>query len=170
MIARKAEKKDLESVFAIYARARRFMVETGNPTQWEDKYPTEEMVREDVQRQRLYVLEADGEACGVFAFLPEGDALYEKLDGQWLNDLPHGAIHRVASSGTKRGVMEACVQYCLTQTQNLKIDTHRDNRIMQHQLSKLGFVLCGTVTLPRGGERIAYQLYQENKKSPRNGA
>ena len=39
---------DLPEIFAIYARARDFMKETGNPNLWSDKWPPEDLVREDV--------------------------------------------------------------------------------------------------------------------------
>ena len=36
--------------------------------------------------------------------------------------------------------------------------SHADNRTMQHLLEKHGFVYCGIVNPPDGGERMAYQL------------
>jgi len=36
---------------------------------------------------------------------------------------------------------------------NIRIDTHRDNRIMQHVISKYGFTYCGIIYLANGDER-----------------
>ena len=40
---------------------------------------------------------------------------------------------------------------------NIRIDTHRDNRIMRHNIEKHGFAYCGIIYLANGDERLAYQ-------------
>lgn len=37
------------------------------------------------------------------------------------------------------------------------IDTHRDNKIMQHNITKHSFTYCGIIYLLSGDERLAYQ-------------
>ncbi len=155
-----ATRKDLEQVLKIYQSAREFMRTTGNPRQWADVYPPEELVRSDIDSGALYLLTENESILGVFAFFPDGDPIYDTIDGKWLNDLPHGAIHRVASAGTARGVLRAVVEYCLTKTNNLKIDTFRENKIMQAALEKNGFVRCGKVKINDVGDFFAYQLYK----------
>ena len=158
MSVRNATRADLKRVLKIYEAARAYMKITGNPTQWGSVYPPRELVEQDIEGGNLFVLEDGDEIYGVFAFFPEGDSVYDKIDGEWLNDKPHSAIHRVASAGTRRGVLHDCVTFCLTQSKNLKIDTHKDNAIMQHQLKKEGFTECGIVYLENGEPRIAFQL------------
>ena len=164
MTVRKAFFDDMPKILQIYSRARGFMAQNGNPSQWGGIYPPEELIRADIESGRLYVIEyfcaerQEKFICGVFAFLPEGDEIYNNIEGKWLNDLPHAAIHRVASSGEVRGVLPVCVDFCLSRCSNLKIDTHIDNKIMQHQLKKVGFVPCGTVFLENGDPRVAFQL------------
>ncbi len=167
MKARRATLCDLPRILQIYGIARELMKASGNPGQWGAVYPPEELVKNDLEKGYLHVLERvaeDGKIllCGAFAFLPEGDDVYNNIEGKWLNDLPHAAIHRVASSGEVKGVMPACAEFCLTKASNLKIDTHADNKIMQRQLEKLGFTPCGIITLADGSKRIAYQLYKES--------
>ena len=41
----------------------------------------------------------------------------------------------------------------------IRIDTHRDNKIMQHNLLKYGFTYCGIIYLANGDERLAYQKH-----------
>ena len=94
----------------------------------------------------------------VFALIPGDDPTYGYIDGSWLNDAPYAAIHRVASSGKRKGVLQECLDYCIAKHQNLRIDTHFDNKIMQHLLEKYGFQRCGTIYLENGDPRIAYQL------------
>ena len=157
MNIRKAKSNDLPEILAIYEHARAFMAETGNPTQWTGGYPSLALLQSDIDCGALYVIEDDGMLHGVFAFFPDGDPLYDALSASWLNARPYGAIHRVASKGTKKGVLGACVDFCLSVCDNLKIDTHKDNRVMQSALEKQGFVSCGVADIPDIGERILYQ-------------
>ena len=157
MNIRKATLGDLEQILSVYAYAREVMRETGNGTQWKNTYPTDEIILSDIENEYLHLLCDEDGIQGVFAFLPEGDPVYDHIDGAWLNGKPHAAVHRVASAGKKKGVLPACMQYCLSLSDNIKIDTHENNKIMQHQLEKLGFIRCGTITLANGESRIAYQ-------------
>ena len=54
-------------------------------------------------------------------------------------------------------MLHECVNYALQHSDNIKIDTHHDNKVMQHQLEKEGFVRCGIIKLENGEPRIAYQ-------------
>ena len=161
---RKASTDDLAAVLAIYKRAREFMRQTGNPTQWKDSYPPEETVRKDIDTGHLFVWEQKGKLHGVFAFFREGDPVYDALPVSWLNQLPYAAIHRVASAGTQKGMLGACVDFCLSVCPNLKIDTHKENTVMQSALIKQGFTPCGTVNIPNVGERIVYQRSDYDEK------
>lgn len=164
MTVRNATESDLSEILVIYAKAREFMKKTGNPTQWAGGYPKETLLREDIATGTLYVIEKTGEIHGVFAFFPEGDPLYDALPVSWRNDLPYAAIHRVASAGTEKGVLRACIDFCLTLSKNLKIDTHKDNLVMQSALQKLGFESCGIAVIPDVGERIVYQRFEGEKE------
>ena len=156
-VIRKTEKGDMPCVIAIYQYAREQMRLGGNPHQWYDRFPTENTVLEDVQRGNSYVIETDGVICGVFAFIIGEDPTYKEIAGQWKNDEPYGTIHRLASSGKERGIFRQCLQYCESKVANIRIDTHRDNKIMQHLIQKNGFDWCGIIYVNDGSERLAYQ-------------
>ena len=163
MHIRKAKVDELSDILAIYERASTFMKETGNPTHWAGGYPASALLQADIAGGHLYVIE-DGEILhGVFAFFPEGDLIYDTLPVIWQNTLPHGAIHRVASAGTARGVLRTCVEFCLSVCDNLKIDTHKDNIVMQNALARLGFARCGVAEIPDVGERIVFQLCKKEQ-------
>lgn len=146
MKIRQATPNDLDAIFDIYARARAFMQENSNPNQWGDSYPPKELILSDLSSGALHVLEAsDGALAGVFACFFDGDSLYDDIDGEWLNSAPYVAVHRVASSGAHKGVFSHIVNFCKGFSNNVKIDTHTENTVMQHVLLKHGFVHCGTV-------------------------
>ena len=74
----------------------------------------------------------------------------------WESDAPYGTIHRIASCG-RGGVFEACLAYCLGITRHLRIDTHHDNKVMQHVVEKHGFTRRGIIYIADGSPRIAYE-------------
>ena len=162
MEIRQAKREELDDILLIYAYARSFMAQTGNPTQWEGGYPSPKLLSEDIAGGHLYVLSEAGILQGVFAFFPEGDPAYDALPDVWQSKHPYAAIHRVASAGKKKGVLSACVDFCLSQKEHLKIDTHKDNLVMQNALSRLGFRACGVANIPDVGERILYELCKED--------
>ena len=96
---RGARHSDLEQILDIYARARKVMAASGNPTQWGDGYPPREMLEEDIDANRLFIYTVNGRLEAVFAFILGLDPTYAKIEGgKWLNDtLPYGTIHRLAS-------------------------------------------------------------------------
>ena len=152
---------DLSAILDIYAAARCFMKEAGNPDQWGENYPPAEVVEGDLAARRLYLCREGETVLGVFCYFEGSEPVYDAMtEGQWRNDAPYGVIHRiaVAEAGRGRGVARFCFDYAFNRCRNLKIDTHRDNLPMQKALAKAGFAYCGVVHYPeRGGERLAYQ-------------
>lgn len=157
MNVRPAQAEDLERILEIYTIARRFQCDTGNPTQWAGGYPARELIEEDIRTGASHVCEENGRVVGVFALFTGEDPTYGYIEGAWPNDMPYATIHRIASDGSCRGVASFCFNWCLERHDNLRIDTHADNRVMQHVLEKNGFVPCGTIYLENGDPRLAYQ-------------
>ena len=85
------------------------------------------------------------------------DKSYEKITGSWLLDTEYGVIHRVASDGKIPKIMDKVVAFCEKQIPHLRIDTHEDNKVMQHLIEKNGFKKCGIVYVEDGTERFAYE-------------
>ncbi len=149
---------DLPRLMAIYNKARDFMAANGNPGQWINGYPQQTQIAQDIAQGHSYVCEADGQIHGVFYFAIEADPSYASIEGQWLNDLPYGVIHRIAVDSPQRGLSLMCLDWCFQQIPNLRVDTHRDNGPMQKVLHKNGFMACGVIRLASSGdERLAFQ-------------
>lgn len=158
---RHAQEGDLPAIFRIYEIARQTMRDNGNPTQWGDEWPPEDMVRNDIVEQLSYVVEGPRGVQGVFALVLGDDPTYALIeDGAWPNDEPYATIHRIASDGTSHGTFAAAVDYALQQCANVRIDTHADNSIMRHCIAKAGFEYCGIIYHTDGTPRLAYQLQQ----------
>ena len=159
MEIRKTKPEEAAHVMRLYENARSFMAAHGNPSQWGTSYPQEDLILRDISAGNSYVCEEHGNIIAVF-YYKEGDD-----PGQWLNELPYGAVHRITSDGTVKGTAGFCLDWAFRQCGNLKIDTHKDNHIMQHVLEKNGFTRCGIIFTEDGGiiftedgsERIAFQ-------------
>ena len=151
----------------IYACARTFMAEHGNPNQWgPTNWPPEELIRRDVREGRSYVCLNDGKkVIGTFFFVQGRDIepTYRDItDGAWLDGSPYGVVHRIAGDGSEKGIGTFCIRWAFEQCGHLRMDTHGDNIVMQRLLEKLGFVRCGTVYVEEDDfPRLAYEKVSE---------
>ena len=149
MTIRKSTERDFNRIMEVYAMAREFMAQHGNPNQWGPTgWPPETLVRRDIGHGKSYVCEYGGRIIGVFFydFGKDIEPTYAHIeDGLWLDDSPYGVVHRIASDGSVKGVGSACINWAFSQCGHLRIDTHGDNVVMQHLLTKLGFTHCGTI-------------------------
>ena len=156
MEIRPATEADLEQILDIYRQARQFMAENGNPTQWKNGYPQRELLEADIRKNQLYGVFRQGKLCGAFVFFVGEDPTYAYIEGSWRCDTPYGVIHRIAGIGG--GVFQAALDFCRTKTDHLRIDTHADNKPMQHLVEKAGFRFRGTIYVEDGSARMAYDL------------
>lgn len=158
-LVRPATLHDVADILVVIGEARAFMVSTGNTQQWQGVYPAAEHIENDIARQGGYVVEDAGRVAGYFAFLASPEPTYARIyDGAWLDDVqPYHVVHRIAALKAARGIFHTMMEYCALWEKNLRVDTHRDNRVMQHLLLQHGFTYCGIIHLASGDERLAYQ-------------
>ena len=151
------KEEDLSAVMAIYDKARLFMRQSDNLHQWTNGYPTREIIKEDIALKQSYIIKKNNTILAVFTFINGHDYTYDYIEGQWLNNEKYGVIHRIGSNQIEKGMLKVAVDYCFHFVNNLRIDTHKDNKVMQHLLEKEGFTKCGIIYLKDGNPRIAYQ-------------
>lgn len=162
MTIRPAILSDMPQMQEIFAIARQFMIASGNPNQWGDGYPSDEFLRRDIESGDSYVCMENGEIVATFLLRGGDDPTYARIkDGAWLNNEPYATIHRIAGNGKVKGVLHAAMELALQQYDNIRIDTHRDNLVMQRAVQKEGFRYCGIIYCWSGDERLAYQYTKE---------
>lgn len=154
---RLATKEDLGKIVVVFAIARRFMEATGNPYQWGKTRPSFEAINKDISENNMYVIVEEDDIVGVFSLVSK-DIDYDRIEGKWLNDNPYLAIHKVASNGKSRGVFSKILEFAKSKSDDIRIDTHKDNRIMQMHIKKNGFKYCGVVLIEGELPRLAYHL------------
>lgn len=158
MIIRKATINDIPLMLEIFAIAREFMAETGNPNQWADTYPSVDQLTYDINCGDSYVCLSGGKMVATFVIRGGDDPTYNKIyDGAWKNNNPYATIHRIASNGTVKGIFNTAIKFALQLYDTIRIDTHRDNKVMQNAITNAGFSYCGIIHCWNGDERLAYQ-------------
>ena len=166
-IIREARPADVADIMQVMDAAKVIKRQSGNMHQWGEGYPSEAVITADMERSGGFVIEDSGRllpkerknVVGYFAFLPSPEPTYAKIyDGEWIDDIqPYHVVHRIASYPDVHGIFSSIMEFCLSHDTNIRIDTHRDNKIMQHNILKHGFTYCGIIYLMTGDERLAYQ-------------
>ena len=164
MVIRPATEADIPAVLPVFEAAKAIMRADGNHDQWgAPGFPGDALLLRDIARGGGYVISSEAEGgveksiVAYFALLPSPEPTYSHIDGAWLTDEPYGVIHRIASYPEVHGIFSAIIDFAAARYLHLRIDTHRDNRIMQHLIDAAGFTYCGIIWLEDGTERLAYE-------------
>ena len=165
MVIRPATAADLPALRPVFEAAKGIMRADGNHDQWSAPgFPDDSLLLHDLERAGGFVILSGAEGgveeskiVAYFALLPSPEPTYATIDGAWLTDEPYGVIHRMASYPEVHGVFAAVIDFAAARYPRLRIDTHRDNRIMRHLIEKHGFTYCGIIQLPDGTPRLAYE-------------
>lgn len=156
---RHAQIADIPRIMTVLGAAKGIMRASGNMGQWVNGYPSEDVIADDIVSGYGFVVEDGDLVEAYFAFIPSPEPTYARIyDGAWMDDeRPYHVVHRIGSTPESHGVFETIMAFCFSHDPNIRIDTHRDNRIMQHCILKAGFSYCGIIYLASGDERLAYQ-------------
>ena len=159
MMIREARPSDMSAIMQVMEAAKKIMRSSGNMYQWGEGYPSEAVILSDMEKNGGFVVEEDSKVVAYFAFLPSPEPTYDHIyGGRWLDDVqPYHVIHRIASYPNVHGIFKSIMDFCFSHDANIRIDTHKDNTIMQHNIEKHGFTYCGIIYLASGDERLAYQ-------------
>lgn len=159
--------EDVNSLCELFDEARKTIASLGID-QWQNGYPSKDVIKEDIDLNRSYTIKIDNKLYGTFVIIDDGEPTYDKIyHGSWLtgnDNKNYLAIHRVAISVSMRGkgISSAIIDYASLlannmQRQSLRIDTHEGNTVMRRMLEKHGFIYCGIIYLENGDPRVAYE-------------
>ena len=162
---RNGVESDLERVMELVADAQSWFRKQG-VDQWQDGYPTRELILRDILRGENYIVECNGVVAATAVISFEGEPTYAEVKGRrWLNDNRYAVVHRIAVSdacrrkGIAKEILHFTQELCAERgICDIRIDTHKDNKAMRSLLKKMGYTHCGRITLTSGAFREAYQL------------
>lgn len=161
---KKATKEDLPKIMEIIGQAKEFF-KTKGINQWQDNYPNEEVITDDINKGESYILVKDDKIIGTVAVSFEKEIAYEKIyEGKWLSNNDYCVIHRIAVHNDYKGLgishnMIKCIErLCIENGINsIKIDTDENNNIMKGMLKKNSFEYCGLIYYENNNKKIAFE-------------
>lgn len=168
VFVRKALSGDLPEIIQVINDAKRLIKGTRSP-QWQDGQPSKEVLEEDLEIGRGYVLIVNGKVVGYTALMQTNDPHYDVIqDGSWENTTDkYATLHRVSIADGYRGkhLSDFLISNLFTigyelGFRNFRIDTHAMNKGMQHISLKFGFKYRGIIYVgPKEDDRrLAYEL------------
>jgi GNAT superfamily N-acetyltransferase len=165
MIFRKGQISDLPRMMEIVGQAQISIGKLGID-QWQNGYPSEEIIRNDIENGYSFVLTSDaGEVVAIASLIYNYEPTYDKIyDGAWLSEGEFIVVHRmaVAEEHKKKGIAshllkEVEMQAITKNIPSFKIDTHEGNIPMRRTFESNGFVYCGRIFLRDGNPRVGYE-------------
>ena len=164
MIFRKSTKLDVKAIMRIINQAQEYLKSQGI-NQWQNNYPNEDVINDDIAKGESYVLEKDGNIVATSVISFNKEKTYKVIhDGKWLTNGEYAVIHRIAVDNTCKGagvahkIIEYAEEMCKEKgIHSIKVDTHRENLSMQKMLKKNGFEYCWVIYLADGAERVAFE-------------
>lgn len=165
---RKAKSTELDEIMLIIEDGREFLRQQGI-NQWQQGSPSKETIEQGIKEQTSYVYEIDRNIVAT-AMLTNYDRDYENYPTLWSKCDNYLVIHRMATlknirnQGIGRQFLSAIVEFAKKENIDyIRIDTHKDNKIMRKFLSDFGFVELDEIKLTMKNnlddkERIAYEL------------
>ena len=122
--------------------------------QWNETYPSEEVLLGDIENGQLYVLLEASKIIGIIALCTEIDEEYKSVE--WLTpDSRNLYVHRLAvhpnyqGKGHARTLMDFAEQFARDQKFiSIRLDTFSQNKRNQHFYEQRGYTRLGDVYFP----------------------
>lgn len=160
---RQATHNDIDRILSIVRSAQLSLREL-SIDQWQDGYPTIEVIKADIDSGIGYVACDKSTVVGYAAIITTGEQAYNQIEDKWRYAGRYVAVHRLCVDGScrRRGVAIALMNHATTIASKqgceaFRIDTHQGNIRMRAMLDKLGFEPVGIIRYD-SGERVAYEL------------
>ena len=161
---RKSNQSDVVGIISIISKAQIYF-KNNNIDQWQNGYPNEKTIINDINNDRSYVLIDNEEVVATTVVMFEEEKTYNEIyEGKWLTNSKYATIHRIAVDDKLKGnniasrILKEAEKICIKNNiYSIKIDTHEDNKSMQRLLQKNNYKYCGIIYLMDGNKRIAFE-------------
>lgn len=161
---RRATITDIDDIMGIVSDAQQALRELGID-QWQDGYPSKEVIHGDIEAGVGYVYTLNNVAIGYAAIvLTKEDAYLQISDDEWGTGDDYVVVHRLCvKQGSRRnGIAVSLMRHAKKLALEVgytgfRIDTHRGNIRMLAMMKRLGFKYRGIIHYD-SGERMAYDM------------
>ncbi|MDF3077955.1 MAG: family N-acetyltransferase [Sphingobacteriaceae bacterium] len=164
LIIRNAITADLPGILQLISTVVPAMNAAGN-LQWDNNYPNEEVFKNDIAQQQLWLAEIDNTIAGIIALTEQQEPEYR--DVGWDITEPAIVVHRLAvhTGFQGRGIAAALLMQAEVVAKNrniplVRVDTNTKNLATQKLFPKLGYEFAGEISLAfRPG--LSFYCYQK---------
>ena len=168
MKIRNAETKDLGKIMSLISSCIEDMEGRGIH-QWDEIYPDEKTIINDMEKKQLYLLEEGNQICGIIALNEFQEPQYKTVD--WKFSGKSLVVHRLAiepayqRSGCAKMLMDFAYKFAIEEDyENIRLDAFIKNPAAVGLYEKLGYRNAGTVTF-RKGDFFCYEIDVDSIKS-----
>ena len=137
--------------------------------QWGHFYPTEQVIREDIQKQKLYIYQQKFQVIGIVVLDCEQDELYDNL--QWHGDDNFLVVHRLAitpafqKQGYATKIMDWIEAFASTNSYtSIRLDAYTGNPAAMNLYETRGYIKTGQVSYPH--RTLPFNCYEKATTSP----
>jgi len=157
MVIKKASEQDLEQLLAVVKSCGQNLIEQGI-FQWNEKYPSKEVLLEDIELQELWKLEHGISIVGLIVLTENEDAEYQQV--KWLTkNQKHLYIHRLAvhpdfqGKGYAQKLMDFAESFATENNYNsIRLDTFSQNKRNQQFYEKRNYIKLESIYFPNQSE------------------
>jgi ribosomal protein S18 acetylase RimI-like enzyme len=117
---KKAVSKDVAEIYALTKSCAKYLIENGI-FQWNEQYPSSEVLNKDIELQQLYKLEIDNRIVGIIVLTEIEDVEYKNV--KWLTENNKNLyIHRLAVHPNFQG--KGCAKQLMDFAENYATENH----------------------------------------------
>lgn len=157
MVIKKASEQDLYQLLSVVKSCGKNLIEQGI-FQWNEKYPSVEDLRNDIELQELWKLEFENTIVGLIVITEIEDAEYKQV--KWLTkNQKHLYIHRLAvhpnfqGKGFAQKLMDFAEKFAIENNYNsIRLDTFSQNKRNQQFYEKRNYIKLESIYFPNQSE------------------
>jgi ribosomal protein S18 acetylase RimI-like enzyme len=157
MIIKKALKQDLEQLLSIVKSCGQHLIEQGI-FQWNENYPSIEVLRNDITLQQIWKLEDENAIVGLIVLTEIEDSIYQQV--KWLTINKNNLyVHRLAvhpnfqGKGYAQKLMDFADKFAMENNyKSIRLDTFSRNKRNQQFYEKRNYVKLESIYFPNQSE------------------
>lgn len=157
MVIAKATHSDLENLFSITKRCGKHMINQCI-FQWNDFYPSKEILQKDIELQQIWKLEIENKIIGIIVLTEIEDAEYDNV--KWLTEhCKNLYIHRLAidpsfqGKGYAQKLMNFAENYAIkNKYASIRLDTFSQNKRNQQFYKQQNYIQLEAIYFPNQSE------------------
>lgn len=162
----KASLIDLDQIMVLIENAKVFQRSMNN-YQWDDKYPLESHIREDIENEIAYVLKQEDKVLGYIAMPIIYDEFQSTVRQRYINGLSLNRLV-VDINANIKGLGSIMMQNALDYANSIDVwyvvgGTNRSNEGMKRLFTKFGFTNSKVVRITRIKQPVFYEYFKDIK-------